>query len=157
MKTIFTTTAIFALFIMTFSAKAQLVTISETHQIPVIGDSIRYINANTFGFDALGTGPVTNKVWDFAALMNAGSTVDFVFVNPSTLLPSDGKDSFPSANIAKRQSDANGYFYYQNNATSINRIGAYVKVQQLLPNFIFLLLQAVTIIQLIMDHTLHLI
>ncbi len=109
-----------------FITKAQLVTISPTHQMPVAGDSIHYVDANTFGFDANGTGPVTSKVWNFSSLMNTGSTVDFVYVNPSTLQSSDGIDSFPTANIARRQSDAAGYFYYENTSNNINRIGFYI-------------------------------
>lgn len=126
MKTIFSYTAILAMLIIASNVRGQLVTISETHQMPVIGDSIHYVDANTFGFDAAGTGPVTTKIWDLSLLMSAGTTVDFVFVDPSTIPAIYGKDSFPTANIAKRQSDAEGYFYYENTASNINRIGAYV-------------------------------
>jgi hypothetical protein len=104
---------------------AQLFTISETHQIPVIGDSIHYVDANTFGFDATGTGPVTAKLWDFSALLDAGTTYDFVFVDPSTVPIALGRDSFPTANVARRESGAPGYFYYQNTANDINRLGWY--------------------------------
>ncbi len=106
-----------------FNSSAQLVTISATHQLPVIGDSIHYVNANTFGFDAVGTGPVTAKVWDFSALMDAGTTFDFVFVDPAAVPATLGKDSFPAANIARRESGTTGYFYYQNTANNINRLG----------------------------------
>ncbi len=123
------TISIFAVFLfVAFNANAQLVTINETHQMPTIGDSIHYLDANTFGFDALGVGPVTAKVWDFSALMNTGSSVDFTYVDPSTLTPADGKDSFPTATIARAESAAPGYFYYENTTNNINRIGAYVSV-----------------------------
>lgn len=126
MKKLFTISIVVVLYITIFNAKAQLVTISETNQMPAIGDSIHYVDANTFGFDATGVGPVTAKVWDFSALMNTGTSVDFTYVDPSTLTPSDGRDSFPTANIARGESDASGYFYYQNTANDINRLGAYV-------------------------------
>ncbi len=34
-----------------------------------------------------------------------------------------GRDSFPTATIARGESGAPGYFYYQNTVTDINRIG----------------------------------
>ena len=102
---------------------AQLVTISETHQMPVIGDSIHYVDANTFGFDAAGTGPVTTKIWDFALLMTTGTTLDFVWDDPTLIPVNLGRDSFPGANIARRESSGPGYFYYQNTANDINRMG----------------------------------
>ncbi|MBK7653029.1 MAG: hypothetical protein IPJ20_23050 [Flammeovirgaceae bacterium] len=37
------------LFVSTTSA--QLITISETNQLPAIGDTVHYVNANSFGFD----------------------------------------------------------------------------------------------------------
>ena len=122
MKTLIT---FIAILLIISNVKGQLITISETHQMPIVGDSIHYIDANTFGFDAAGTGPVTTKVWDFSLLMSTGTDVDFVFVDPSTLSAGDGVNFFPTANLAKRQSDANGYFYYKNTANNIDRIGAY--------------------------------
>jgi len=122
MKTIFT----FFSLLFVVNLNAQLVTISPTYQLPIFGDSINYVDANTFGFDQNGTGPVTAKVWDFSALMNTGSSIDFVYVDPATLTPADGKDSFPNASIARRESGAGGYFYYNNTMNSIDRIGAYV-------------------------------
>jgi hypothetical protein len=126
MKKLLLASLLFTFFCLNNSSFAQLVTISATHQLPVIGDSIRYIDANTFGFDAAGTGPVTTKVWDFSLLMNAGTSVDFVWVDPATIPSSLGKDSFPTATIARRESSTPGYFYYQNTTNNINRIGAYV-------------------------------
>ncbi|MFH0866449.1 MAG: T9SS type A sorting domain-containing protein [Bacteroidota bacterium] len=123
MKKLFTTSFLTAILFIAFNANAQLITISETHQLPVIGDSIHYVDANSFGFDAVGVGPVTAKVWDLSALMNAGTTFDFVYVDPTTIPVNLGRDSFPAATIARGQSDAPGYFYYQNTANDINRLG----------------------------------
>jgi hypothetical protein len=105
-----------------FNANAQLVTISETHQLPVFGDTIHYVDANSFGFDPTGVGPVTAKVWDNSALLNAGTTYDFFYVDPATIT-GNGVDSFPFATIARGESGATGYFYYQNTTNNINRIG----------------------------------
>lgn len=104
------------------NSNAQLVTITETHQLPAIGDSIHYVDANSFGFDPTGVGPVTAKVWDESALLNAGTTYDFFYVDPATIT-GYGVDSFPAATIARGESGATGYFYYQNTINNINRIG----------------------------------
>jgi hypothetical protein len=103
---------------------AQLVTISATHQLPAIGDTIRYVDANTFGFNQNGTGPVTNTLWDNALLMNAGTNYIFFYEDPATIT-GNGVDSFPGATLARGESGAAGYFYYQNTANDINRIGWY--------------------------------
>lgn len=131
MKRIFTY-FISVLLMTAFNATAQLITISETYQMPIAGDSIHYVDANTFGFDANGVGSVTAKVWDFSALMTSGTSVDFVFVDPTTISVNDGRDTFPTATIARRQSDASGYFYYQNTLNDMNRIGAYVSASNFL-------------------------
>ncbi|MEP7169033.1 MAG: T9SS type A sorting domain-containing protein [Bacteroidota bacterium] len=104
------------------NANAQLVTITETHQLPAFGDTIHYVDANSFGFDATGVGPVTAKIWDESALLNAGTTYDFFYVDPATI-SGFGVDSFPTATIARGESGAAGYFYYQNTINNINRIG----------------------------------
>lgn len=123
MKKLFTLLNLAAIICIASNANAQLVTISETFQLPVIGDSIHYVDANSFGFDPTGTGPVTAKVWDESALLNTGTTYDFTYVDPTTIPTSLGKDSFPTATIARGESGAPGYFYYQNTANDINRIG----------------------------------
>jgi hypothetical protein len=125
MKKIFTTSFLAAILFIAFNANAQLFTITETHQLPAIGDSIHYVDANNFGFDPTGVGTVTAKIWDFSALMVTGTSMDFTFVDPSTISPSLGRDSFPTATIARHESGVNGYFYYKNTANNINRIGAY--------------------------------
>ncbi len=101
---------------------AQLVTISETHQIPQIGDTIHYQDANTFGFDEEGVGAVTDKLWDFGALMDAATTVDYIFLDPTTTAQSS---MFPNANLAREISNEAGYFYYETTSTEINRWGFY--------------------------------
>jgi hypothetical protein len=118
---LFITTVIF----FAFNANAQLVTITATNQMAVAGDTIHYVDANTFGFDATGVGPVTSKVWDFSTLINAGTFFYFAYTNPATVPVNLGRDSFPAATVARSQSDAAGYFYYQNTASNVNRIGAY--------------------------------
>ncbi len=104
------------------SLPAQLITISATNQFPTNGDTIHYVDANTFGFNPAGTGPVTNVLWDNTFLLNAGTTYQFYYVNPSSIT-GNGVDSFPNATIARGESGAAGYFYYQNTASDINRIG----------------------------------
>jgi hypothetical protein len=123
MKKLITITFLSAIFLIAFNANAQLVTISATNQMPVIGDSIHYVDANTFGFDATGVGLVTAKVWDLSALMNAGTYFDFVYVDPTICPVNLGRDSFPTATIARSETGAPGYFYYQNTASDIKRLG----------------------------------
>ena len=108
----------------TLSSHAQLITISATHQLPTTGDTINYVDANTFGFNQNGTGPVTNVLWDNSLLMNAGTNYSFTYHDPATIT-GNGVDSFPTATIARGESGAPGYFYYQNTANDINRIGWY--------------------------------
>lgn len=108
---------------ITTNSKAQLITISETHQMPSVGDSVHYVNANPFGFDSTGVGNVTSKVWDESSLLNAGTTYDFNFIHPDSVLPGFYKDSFPSATIARGESGSSGYFYYENSSNDINRLG----------------------------------
>lgn len=122
MKKLFTISIFTAIVSIAFNTNAQLVTISETHQLPAFGDTIHYVDANSFGFDPTGTGPVTNKLWDNSALLNTGTTYDFFYVDPLTIT-GFGVDSFPAANIARGESGAAGYFYYQNTINNINRIG----------------------------------
>lgn len=106
-----------------YTANAQLVTITEANQLPAVGDTVHYVNANTFGFDGTGVGPVTAKVWDESALLNAGTTYDFTWVDPATVSPNLGRDSFPNATLARGESGAAGYFYYNNTANNIDRVG----------------------------------
>ncbi len=119
MKKLLQIVLISALF--SYQSFAQLVTITETYQMPAIGDTIHYQDANTFGFDPVGTGPITDKLWDFGSLMNT-STLDFWYVDAATT--PDGS-SFPNANLAKANSSEAGYFYYEANGNDIARWGWY--------------------------------
>jgi Secretion system C-terminal sorting domain len=110
-------------FLLTLGASAQLVTIQGTNQFPVAGNIIQYTNANAFGFDAAGVGPVTTKVWDFSGLSTVGAVTNFTYVNPATLTAANGADKYPNATIARSETGATGYFYYQNTATNIDRLG----------------------------------
>jgi len=112
-----------AIAFLPFLGFGQLVTISNVHQIPSIGDTVLYHDANTFGFDAEGTGSVTEKIWDFAGLMDAGTEdIYFWWLDPAGL---DGAGNFPTANIARGGTTENGYFFYNNTANEINRLGWY--------------------------------
>ena len=116
------TTLILSLFCV-YTLNAQLITISETHQIPQVGDTVMYKNANTFGFDADGTGTVTDKLWDFSALMDADTNeVLFWWDSPVGL---EGTDSFPTANMARGGNQEDGYFFYENTSNNIDRLGWY--------------------------------
>jgi hypothetical protein len=110
-------------FLLTLGASAQLVTIQGTNQFPVAGNIITYTNANAFGFDAAGVGPVTTKVWDFSGLSTVGALTNFEYVSPATLTSANGADKYPTATIARKETGATGYFYYQNTATNIDRLG----------------------------------
>ena len=126
MKKIVTLSILIAIICFAVNSNAQLLTISGTHQLPAIGDSIHYVDANTFGFDPTGVGPVTAKVWDESALFLTGTTYDFNYIDPATIPTSLGRDSFPTATIARGESGATGYFYYQNTSNDINRIGWFI-------------------------------
>ncbi|MBN2682136.1 MAG: T9SS type A sorting domain-containing protein [Bacteroidales bacterium] len=101
---------------------SQLITISGTHQFPVDGDTVHYKDANTFGFDAAGTGTVTDKTWDFAALMDAGTNFYYFWEDASS---TPEFSSFPSSTIARGNSGEAGYFYYEFDATDQKRWGWY--------------------------------
>ncbi|MFH2143007.1 MAG: T9SS type A sorting domain-containing protein [Bacteroidota bacterium] len=119
MKTFFT----FIFLGVVFYGFSQLITISETYQIPQIGDSVHYKDANTFGFDAAGVGTVTAKVWDFAALMDAGTELDYLFVDPTAT--GGANTNFPTATLAREISNESGYFFYSTTANTYDRHGWY--------------------------------
>lgn len=125
MNKLFTLSILSITLFITGVTNAQLTTISQTHQLPIAGDSIHYVDANSFGFNGAGVGPVTAKVWDLSSLMLTGTTMDFVYVDPTTIPTNLGKDSFPTATIARSESNSPGYFYYENTANNINRLGWY--------------------------------
>jgi len=101
---------------------SQLITISNTHQSPTDGDTIYYKDANTFGFDAAGTGTVTAKTWDFATLMDAGTNF-YYFWEDAASTPQAA--TFPSANMARGNSGEAGYFYYDCDGNDHKRWGWY--------------------------------
>ncbi len=98
---------------------AQFPTIQATNQIPAIGDTIKYVDANTFGFNPDGTGTATDAVWNYTGLVTTGN-IDFFYVDPLT---TPETDSFPSANIAQGNSNQAGYEYFETTPNSINRWG----------------------------------
>jgi len=104
------------------STSAQLITISETNQMPAVDDTVFYKDANTFGFDAAGTGTVTDKTWDFAALMDAGTTF-YYFWKDAASTPQAA--TFPGANMARGNSGEAGYFYFDVDGNNLNRWGWY--------------------------------
>ncbi len=112
------TITLMSLLISTFTF-AQFPTISATNQIPSIGDTISYVDANTFGFDPDGSGGAVDVIWNYSGLINNGS-IDFYYVDPLT---TPETDSFPNSNIALANSNAAGYEYFETTANSINRWG----------------------------------
>lgn len=106
------------------SSFAQLVTITATKQMPAVGDTIRFVNANTFGFDPAGEGSVMEKVWDFSFVSTTGAGVEYWYED-ATLTPETA--TFPNANLAYANDQEAGYFYYEHNEGSdtIYRAGVY--------------------------------
>ncbi len=96
-----------------------MVTISGVNQIPQIGDTIRYMNGNSFGFELAGTGPVTAKVWDYSAMMSSGSTY-FYYVDPAGTADAA---LFPTSTIAEGAQGTTGFIYMQAGETWIARKG----------------------------------
>ncbi len=101
-------------FLFLFSALAisifsfsQFVTISGQNQIPQVGDVINYINCSDFGFEVGGTGPVTNKLWDYTGLMQQ-SSVSFSYVDPTTV---SGYEQFTNVNLAETTSGQSGAIF----------------------------------------------
>ena len=98
---------------------AQIPSITSTNQIPTIGDTINYINANTFGFDIAGSGGVVDVNWDYQAL-SPTTTVDIWYVDPTT---TPETANFPTATVAMGITGSTGFEYFQNNANTIARLG----------------------------------
>lgn len=99
---------------------AQMPIITSTNQIPSIGDSISYINANSFGFDPMPAGGA-NVDWDYSALVNE-TNVSFMFQDYATA-PENAH--FPTANAAMANTDpsATGHEWFETSATEIKRLG----------------------------------
>ena len=98
---------------------AQNPTIQATNQIPAVGDTISYLDANTFGFDPDGSGGAINVVWNYSGLVSS-TGIDFFYVDP---LGTPETDSFPTSNVAQGNSSAAGYEYFETTPNSINRWG----------------------------------
>ncbi|MFT6246239.1 MAG: hypothetical protein ACJA0U_000772 [Salibacteraceae bacterium] len=98
---------------------AQPPTISATNQLPAIDDTIHYSDANTFGFDPDGSGGAIDVFWNYSGLAPTGS-VDFWFEDP-VLTPEAA--NFTTSTVAMATSLGAGFEYFENDATSINRLG----------------------------------
>jgi len=101
------------------SVSFSQVTITAANQMPAFNDTIFYTDANSFGFDPNGTGPVTGKVWDYSAL-SPTAPVSFWYVDPTTTAETA---NYPQATIAMANSSAAGYEYFENTASSVSRWG----------------------------------
>lgn len=100
--------------------QAQLPEISEAAQIPQVGDTITYINANAFAFDPDGSGGQVNVIWDYQNLITTGA-IEFWYEDPSSTIEAL---NFPTATVAQANSvEANSYEYFNNSANSIQRLG----------------------------------
>jgi PKD repeat protein len=117
----FTTKAVSLIIAVCFSGAvfAQFPQITSVNQIPSIGDTIIYTNANTFGFNEDGSGGAIDVIWNFTAL-SATNNTDFWYVDPSTT-PEAG--NFTSSNIAMANSVQSGYEYFETTANTIMRWG----------------------------------
>jgi hypothetical protein len=106
---------------ISFISFAQFPTITATNQIPAIDDSIHYINANNFGFDPDGSGGAIDVVWNFSALIDAGTAIDFWYEDPTATMEAA---NFTTASVAMANSlSANGYEYFSTSASTISRMG----------------------------------
>ncbi len=101
------------------TAKAQFPIITSVNQLHSIGDSIHYVDLNTFGFDPIPAGGA-NVVWNYSSLFASGTTADFVYRNPAT---TTSAASYPTANAALEISTVAGNEWYLETATSIKRLG----------------------------------
>jgi len=100
-------------------------TITAANQMPAFDDTVYYTDANSFGFDPNGTGPVTGKIWDYSGLTPT-TPVSFWYVDPTTTVESA---NYPQSTIAMGNSTAVGYEYFENTASSISRWGYSSPVQ----------------------------
>lgn len=98
---------------------AQFPQITAANQIPAIGDTIVYTNANTFGFNADGSGGAIDVIWNFTGL-SAANTIDFWYVNSAS---TPEASNFTSSNVAMGNSVQSGYEYFETTANTIMRWG----------------------------------
>lgn len=100
------------------TTKAQSPIITSTNQIHAIGDSIVYVEANSFGFDPITSGG-PNVIWNYPSLVSTGGTV-YKYEDPSL---TTGSSQFPSANEAMANSNAAGHEWFESNSNVIKRLG----------------------------------
>lgn len=100
-------------------AKAQFPVITSANQLHSIGDSIHYIDLNSFGFDPVPAGGA-NVVWNYSSLFNAGTTVDFVYRDPAT---QPSYSSYPTATASMENSSVAGNEWFREYPDSIIRLG----------------------------------
>ncbi|HIP31732.1 MAG TPA: T9SS type A sorting domain-containing protein [Crocinitomicaceae bacterium] len=98
---------------------SQLPTITAANQMPAVDDSIFYADANSFGFDPDGTGPVNDKIWDYTGLTSTGN-VTFWYLDPAT---TPETANYPLATMAYGNSTTPGYEYFENTANTVSRWG----------------------------------
>jgi len=108
-------TAVFAFNI----AKAQFPVITSANQIHFIGDSIHYIDMNSFGFDPIPAGGA-NVIWDYSSLFSAGTTADFIYADPAT---APSSTAYPTATAAMENSSVAGNEWFKEDPDSIIRLG----------------------------------
>jgi len=99
---------------------AQVPQITSANQIPAIGDTIDYDNANSFGFDEAGSGGVVDVLWDYQTLSSTGA-ISFWYEDPAGTVEAA---NFPTATVAMANTVlSNGYEYFETTANSIARLG----------------------------------
>jgi hypothetical protein len=103
-----------------FVISQDLVTISGENQIPQVGDTIYYVDLNDFGFELQGTGPVTDKVWDYSNL-GEDDELKFWYINPEE---TGVIDSFPNATIAECSDVVPGHMFYITGEFYFSRLGS---------------------------------
>jgi hypothetical protein len=104
----------------TGSLFAQLPSITATNQIPAVGDTLNYDNANSFGFDPDGGGGVTNVDWDFQSISTTSSFSAW-YEDPSGTVEAA---NFPTATVALTSAATpGGYEYFSTTASTISRLG----------------------------------
>jgi len=107
------------LLISATSTFAQIPSITSLNQIPVVGDTIEYTEANTFGFDEAGSGGVIDVDWDYQSLATTG-TITFWYEDPSATAEAA---NFPTATVAMANSVQAGYEYFETSTNTISRLG----------------------------------
>ncbi len=110
----------FMMVISFINVNSQSVTITEENQIPQIGQVLTYQPAVPSGFNPEGEGPVNDKTWDFENLASVGSEMTFEFHDPDE---TDYAGQFPNADVARANSQEEGYFFYETSDGNWDRWG----------------------------------